>query len=517
MSAAVGRRTTLLDVAAAALAETPNQGASGTRRALQEWVAAERSADADTLSDLPTLRARSRDLVRNEPLAASAVNTNVTSVIGTGLRVQPLINRRVLGMTEEQADEWEMQARDIFNLVKDQLDIARGQTFAEMLDLAFRSPLESGDCFALRRYRKNPGDILGLKVQLIEADRVCNINHGQDTELLRGGIEHDSDGAPVRYHIADRHPGDLYSFGLTKWHLVPAFGRSGERQVIHIIARKRVGQTRGLPYLAPAIEPLKQYSRLKEAELMGALISAMLTVFIETSAGHQSDELFAPVPETGVGLVSGKEETNRYKLESGSAVELLEGEKPHIVSSNRPNPAFEAFIDAIVRHMGAGLEIPFEVLVKHFRASYSASRAALLEAWRYFLRRRKWIAAAFCAPVYEWVLVEAISRGMLDAPGFFEDPLLRRAWLGAVWIGDSAGQIDPKKEAEAAVIRIDNGFSNLEMEVPSLTGADWEDVHEQRVKEIEKRAPMPSPAPAAQAEPAREPGPDDVDLEDEER
>ncbi|MHB1170013.1 MAG: phage portal protein, partial [Longimicrobiales bacterium] len=312
---------------------------------------------------------------------------------------------------------------------------------------------------------------------------------------------------------------DLFAFGITKWHAVPAFSeRSGERQVLHILTRRRPGQSRGIPYLAPAIEPLKQYSRLSEAELMGALISAMLTVFIETADDGESPSVFAPVPEDGVGEVEKVVDTGRYKLESGSAVELYPGEKPHVISSNRPNPAFEAFIDAIVRHMGAGLELPFEVLIKHFRASYSASRAALLEAWRYFNRRRHWIAGAFCQPVYEWVITEAVARGYLPAPGFFENPITRRAWLRATWIGDSPGQIDPKKEAEAAVIRIDNGLSSRAREVPALSGANWEDVHQEVAKEHRARAAadLDVVAPGAPGSNGDEPPVDD-DTEDEER
>ena len=76
-------------------------GALKSRRSLSEWKAKEGSPDADILLDLPELRSRSRDLVRNSPLATGAVNTVCTSVVGTGLKFQPRIDRDILNMSEK--------------------------------------------------------------------------------------------------------------------------------------------------------------------------------------------------------------------------------------------------------------------------------------------------------------------------------------------------------------------------------------------------------------------------------
>ncbi len=97
---------------------------------------------------------------------------------------------------------------------------------------------------------------------------------------------------------------------------------------------------------------------------------------------------------------------------------------------------------ALCRQVRVALELPYEILIKHFTASYSASRAALETAWQFFRRRRTWVARRFCQPVYEWVITEAVARGRLVAPGFLEDPLIRRAWLGAYWNGPARISLD---------------------------------------------------------------------------
>ena len=71
-------------------------GARKDRRQTSSWNTVDGSADNVTLPDLPELRQRSRDLLRNAPLACGAVSTVVTNVVGTGLKVQSHLDREVL-------------------------------------------------------------------------------------------------------------------------------------------------------------------------------------------------------------------------------------------------------------------------------------------------------------------------------------------------------------------------------------------------------------------------------------
>ena len=76
------------------------KGGRRDRRALRNWRFKEASADADTLDDLPDLRARSRELVRNIPIATGAISTVVTNVIGDGLQGE-LVLRLAFSRTAE--------------------------------------------------------------------------------------------------------------------------------------------------------------------------------------------------------------------------------------------------------------------------------------------------------------------------------------------------------------------------------------------------------------------------------
>ena len=349
----------------------------------------------------------------------------------------------------------------------------------------YQQAKENGDVFILlpRVKRKNfPYD---LKLQVVEADRVSNPNSKMDTDAMAGGVEKDQYGAPVAFHVSRYHPGNQFSTGGQKWRRIPAFGKqTGLRNIIHLYNPTRPGQSRGVPDLAPVIEPLKQLGRYTEAEIMAAVISGFFTVFIETEAGLGA----AGFDYANMGPDVGRKTDDKdLKLGNGMIIELNQGEKIHDSNPGRPNQSFDPFIIAILKQIGIGLEIPFELLTKHFAASYSAARAALNEFWKYVVSERRWIHDNFLILIYEIWMWEAVAMGRIAAPGFFSDPIIRKAYIGCDFIGPSKGQINETVEVKAAVSRIDAGLSTLAIETANLTGGDWERNHEQQKKERQKR------------------------------
>jgi lambda family phage portal protein len=466
-------------------------GGSKSRRALSQWVVPKGDADQDISPELEILRERSRDLVRNNPLAGGAIKTKVTSVVGTGLTLKSRIDREVLGLDEEAADKWENHTEAEWKLFSNSTgcDVEDTLNFSQIQELAFRSTLENGDVFVLTPVNKSVRRVYSLQLQLIEADRVSNMNNISDSETLSGGVERKKyGGAPVYYHVIKGHPGNMFSKN-NEWQKIRVRGpRTGRRNILHLFHKVRVGQSRGVPDLAPVIESLKQLSRYTEAEINAAVISAFFTVFVTSEYGG-AEGMFKNFgtmqPQTDIG---GKTTDKDFKMGSGAIVDLATGEDVKFANPQRPNHTFDMFVLAICRQIGVAIELPFEILVKHFTASYSAARAALLEAWKFYIGRRKWLADRLCKPVYELWLTEAVLLGRVVAPGFLTgDPLIKSAWLGSEWIGAAKGAIDEQKEVGAARDRVEMGVSTLDEETISLTGGDWEKKHPQRAKEHKMR------------------------------
>lgn len=458
-------------------------GASKSRRSMSAWQTTSNDADADLLPDLPTLRERSRDLARNNPLATGALNTKVANVVGTGLWLKSSIDYNYLGMTPDQAEEWQRNTEREFRMWSESpdCDIARTLNFYAMQDLAFRSTLENGDTFALLTFAKDKRTgAYKSAVQLIEADRVCNPNWQRDNEKIAGGIERDESGAPVAYHVLRGHPGSVSRTAKNlKWDRIPAFGeKTGRRNMLHLYRVLRIGQSRGMPDLAPVIEALKQLGDYTDYELQSALVSSLFTVFVKTETG---DSGIGTTQDSSTGANASNQ--TEMRMSGGAIVDLAPGESIETANPGRPNPAFDPFIQAILRQVGVALEMPFELLIMHFTSSYSAARAALLQAWKFFRARRTWLADNFCQLIYEAWMWEAVSMGRIAAPGFLRDPAVRTAYLGSEWIGDAPGQIDPLKEAQAAALMEDRNWKTATENTAELTGGDWNYKIQQRIRE----------------------------------
>ena len=465
------------------------------------WATSMGSADADTLPYANPLRWQARDLDRNNPLASGGLDTIVDNVVATGLRPQSRIDAKILGLTDEQASAWQTEAERFFYLWADSRDgdITRHGDFWEHQAMVLLNTLMSGDMFTIRRFKERPGAIFGTCLQLVEADR-CETPPEKEGTASRvyGGVETDEDGEPVRYHFLRDHPGDIFLRGKPlagrEYVAVSAYDDQGFPLCLHHFVRRRPDQKRGISILAPVMEQFRQLGRYTEAELTAAVVSGLFSVFIKTPmAGGSSGLLPGSIPgQVGTQQVT-PPGTSLTRLQSGMIMDLAPGEDVEFANPGRPSTAFDPFTASVLKHIGVGLGLPHEVLVKHFTASYSASRAAIMEAWKSFRRRRHWLVASDCQPIYAWVISEAVARGYLRAPGFFDDPLRRAAWLGAVWRGAPMGQLDPLKEAKAAQewLRIP-GATTIQNVAAEQFGADWEDNLAQTARERQQIAALPA-------------------------
>lgn len=466
-------------------------GASYTRKTLKGFTVESGSPNEDINANNYTLRQRSRMLYMGAPLATAALKRQRTNIVGAGLRLKATIDRDVLGMTKEQAEEWQRHTQAEFALwaqKKQACDATGVNNFYGMQQLVALSWPMSGDVFALvKRAETTPMMPYSLRLHLLEADRVrtpSNMSGVQGNPLLTSlttlklnngntiydGVEVDKNGTVVAYHIANTYP-NQFDGEETKFARVEAYGKeTGLPNILHIMDTERPEQYRGVPYLAQAIEPLLQMRRYTEAEITAAIVQSFFTAFIKTEAG--ANEI--PINEVGgAGIQEVSRDPNEYEMGPGTLNMLEPGEDVTFGSPTHPNTGFDAFMRALCEQVGAALEIPADLLLMSFNSSYSASRAAFLEAWKGFKMRRDWLTDDFCRPVYEIWLTEAVARGRISAPGFLTDPLIRQAYLGSEWIGPSAGALDPTKEIQAEILAIEHGLTTREASAVKLNGSEY--------------------------------------------
>ena len=494
-----------------------NYGANLSKKSMRGWMYHGGSPKEDIEDNLNVLRQRSRDAYMGIPTASAALKTMRTNVVAGGLMPSPQIDADYLQLTNEQAEALQAQILREFALWADTpvCDADRVDNFYKLQQLAFLSYLMNGDAFALLPMKEQPGQPYSLRVRVIEADRVCSPDSydrlvpcevkGHRVHSIVQGVETDADGMVIAYWICNQHPLSSLSnqAGALEWTRVEAYGSSGRPNVLHVMNRERAGQRRGVPVLAPVLEALKQLGRYTEAEITAAVISAMFTVFIQSATVQNGKPIGEALPPEQ--LIDAQDQ-GTIELGNGAIVALNPGETVEFAKPEHPNSGYDAFFNAMVKEIGAALEIPPEVLEKQFTQNFSSARGSLNEFWRTCGMQRDWFSDDFCQPVYEAWLAEAVARGRIKAPGFFGDPAIRKAYADCKWNGPSRTALNPSQEVEAAIKRVDAGFSTAEEETAQLTGGDYNRnirkraIEAARKREVDKIANLP-PSGAGQTPP----------------
>jgi lambda family phage portal protein len=460
---------------------------SHRKKAFRFWNPKVRSPDEDIGNHKDTLTGRSRDLVMGTPLALGAVRKIRTNVVGIGLRLKSTIDADTIGIDSEEKAVLEKHIEKVWELWAESTacDMSRMSNFYELQSIAILSALIDGDCFALLPLKKRAGEVFDLKIQLVESERCQSPPSIAITKNIRNGVEIGENGEIKAYHFAP--PYNWAYTGETEYTRVDAYGSvTGRKNVLLLMEKERIGQRRGVPLLAPVMEAIKQLGRYTNAELTAAVVSAMFTVFVENKLPETTGNAFNGLPSVQK-PPSDRDLTKDIAMGNGTIVELDEGQTIKESNPNRPNTAFEGFMKAMCMQIGSALELPHEVLLNSFNSSYSASRAALLEAWKMYKMRRAWFVDDFCSPIFHEFMDEAVAKGYINAPGYFENPLVRKAYLKCEWYGPTQGQLNPLQEVSAAIKRVENDFSTRSREAREMNGSSWNDNIKQRIIEEKNR------------------------------
>jgi capsid protein len=186
-------------------------------------------------------------------------------------------------------------------------------------------------------------------------------------------------------------------------------------------------------------------------------------------------------------------------LGSGLVQYARPGENVTPVAPSRPQTNFDPFITALLKMMGPAVGFPYELLVQYFQASFSASQAAINVANSNFKVKRSGLVHDFCQPVYEAFMDEAVMRGWINAPGYFDSVVARRAYTRAKWNGPGMPHIDLGKSAQNYEKMEALGFITASEATSELTGGNYYENIQERGREIAAAVDAGLPVAAAEA------------------
>ena len=466
-----------------------HRGAGGSTQELSLFRAPTLSANAANRWERQTISNRARQLVRDEPEAATGVRQSVGMVIGSGWRFRSLPNARALGITKDEAKTLgDSIERLIATWATDPLrrcDLSRRHDFGGMLRLMWREWKTAGETLGVLNLRDRWNPVLQTTLNVVDTDRLSNPNGSFDTKNLREGVALDDDGAAIGYHIQRGHPGDFTTNALDTliWDYVPRNASYGRPVVVHGFETTQPGQARGVSAFGPLIETFIMIGQYKSAELQTALINALFGAFVRSGFDPQSvAEILGVSDNSGVNLSSFQDARTAFYAESpvefqGTRIPvLMPGDSVDLNTVPRSASAFDQFYQTMMQSTAAHLGLFEGQITGNYRGlNYSTLRGVFNEVWQQVAVQRSDFGAQIAVPIVLALIDEAEDRGLLDVPDhcapLWDNPA---AWVRGEFIGPARGQIDPEKEAKANLLNLE-GQLTTRTAIWASQGADFED------------------------------------------
>lgn len=419
-------------------------------RRTRGWRTASTSANAETRDALPTMRDRSRDMVRNNPYAAAGLDVLVAYQIGMG--ITPFSTTGTADL-DRQTDalwmDWTKAADRTATLDLYGLQSLAARTRSEAGEVLIQlSPLSDAE------WRRS-GSPIPLAISLLEPDYIDSSR----TETLAGGgwiqqgIEFDAQGRRAAYWLHQRHPGDdfalvqLRGFGSTRY---PA------TNILHLLRVERPGQQRGVPDLAPVMTRLRMLDDYEDAALEQARVQACLAAFVTSGQAFQKGPLEG-------GTTDAESGQRRRTLAPGLIERLLPGEDVKFNTVPAPGGVSE-FARHQLRAVAAGHGTTYDLLTGDLtQANYSSLRAGRL-AFKRRLQHDQWmmLVPMMCEPIYDRFIAAAQSVGRL--------PMREGRWPRS-WVPPRFDLLDPGAEYTAVRNAVRSGFM-LQSEAIAEFGGD---------------------------------------------
>ncbi|UQR66208.1 phage portal protein [Bradyrhizobium sp. C-145] len=429
------------------------------------------------------LRARARDVLRNNPHATAAVENFAGNLVGAGIKPSSLIEQ--IETREEVMQAWLDWT--------DECDADGLVDFYGMQSLIARALFEAGECFVRFRPRR-PEDGLStpLQLQVLESEMLpyWDNRFAPNGNYIMNGVEFDLVGRRAAYWFYIQHPGDspIEPEGFTTEQVrVPA------NQVLHIFRATRPGQVRGVPLVTPAMVKLYFLDQYDDAELDRKKLAAMFAGFITSSA---PEDILPDVtdPENSTSSTVGI-----APLEPGTMQALLPGEDIKFSEPADVGGSYEAFQYRNQLAVFSAMGVPYMLGTGDTRrASYSSLRGVIVEYRRRLEQlQHNVMVFQFCRPVWQRWMNDAALAGTIALPGFADQ---QRQLSRAKWIAPRFEWVDPLKDRQAEKLAVDSGFKSRS-DVIEAEGYDPEETDERIAAdhEREKRLGLDFPIHGASA------------------
>ena len=301
------------------------------------------------------------------------------------------------------------------------------------------------------------------QVQVVESHR---IGDGTDNNGVQGdgsewfdGVRVNKAGRPLEYRIVT-----MNVMGIKKVEVIPA------DNFVMLFDGERADMVRGIPALYHAINTIHDRKDILDNEKIGQKKDAQTWAILKTKSGEADPADWTDEEVT----VDGKKLTFT-ESRGGETKVVATDEDLTPWQSNRPSPAFNGFLDHLIRDVATGLGVPYEFVWNPERLGGTAQRFILEKAQRRFRERQDLLETMVLNRLWFWVISVAIQRGDLKT--------VKDGWR-VRWQRPSELTVDAGRDANNDREDVKMGLMT-EAEHFGRRGMDWQEARTQKEREVD--------------------------------
>ena len=417
-----------------------------TQRLISGWTVEASAIDYYLLNELRSLRARARELCRQNEYAKNFQRAMRRNIVGPkGVHVQPQVIR---GNREPDKMACDALAMAWMEWGEGRhCDISGRLTWLELQNMLIYTAAQDGEFLI----RKHPGTgEYGYTLEVIDPARLDDrtkwgeiSNHGGNE--IRLGVEYDQAQKPAAYWIRDREAHRLHTYDAGRVVRVPA------EQIIHGFLNEYPDQSRGIPWLHSALVTGKRLDMYESAAMSAAQAGAMAAFALVNKDGLPGDDMYIgdELAEPG-----NDHSDSLMTLESGDIVDF--GDKSVVpLDPSYPHEMYKPFIKSNLQRFAAGVGLSYATLSSDLEGvNYSSIRAGVLDDREEFMGLQSWFINRVVLPVYKDFAMYAIMAGKVLIAGQVPTRPIGN-YQAARGQGRRWSWVDPQKDMTAAQAGVD--------------------------------------------------------------
>ena len=431
------------------------------------------SLDTDLYTSLNVLRARSRQLTQNNPYGQKFLRMVASNVVGQGFTLQ---NRSMDGAKPDSVDAKSIETAFTSWSRRGNCDVTGQLSFADLCRLVMRTVACDGEVL-IRKVRGRSVNKFGFSLQILDIDRlmVQEQRKFENGNVMRMGVEIDSQGKPVAYWVRSSHPYDPFMQSSA-----PVIERIPADEIFHFFIPLRPEQRRGVPWMHAAIERLYHIGELDQSALIAARKGADSLGFLVSPNGLPPDP-----------TASGSNASAIEISVPGTFDTLPEGYDFKQFESKYPNEVYADFMKSALRAVASAIGVAYNGLANDLEGvNYSSIRSGVLEEREFWMELQDWFTSAFLEPLYEDWLQLALGMGAITGPTGFPLPATKFDKFSAhEWQARRWGWVDPLNDAQAKILMMNNGLTSR-TRIAAELGTDRDTIWQELQREQEEMKSM---------------------------